>query len=81
MAVAAAEDIQLVRLKERNGLTTEEARLRIHAQMPCRKIKRAHFVINSGTREETKQQVEKIWQLLKQGIKMTVKTTYCVYCY
>jgi len=75
VAVAAAEDIQLVRLKERNGLTTEEARLRIHAQMPlAEKIKRAHFVIdNSGTREETKQQVEKIWQLLKQEYKNDCK--------
>ncbi|NLM52228.1 MAG: dephospho-CoA kinase [Firmicutes bacterium] len=68
VVVATTSEIQVARLKERNALTTEEAWLRINAQMPlAEKIKRAHFVIdNSGSLVETKRQVEEIWQILKR---------------
>jgi dephospho-CoA kinase len=54
---------QLRRLNERNGLTEEEARQRIAAQMPLdEKRARADVVIdNSGSRENTRRQVEAIY--------------------
>jgi dephospho-CoA kinase len=55
---------QLRRLNERNGLTEEEARQRIAAQMPLdEKRARADVVIdNSGSRENTRRQVEAIYR-------------------
>ncbi|ACB85460.1 dephospho-CoA kinase [Natranaerobius thermophilus] len=57
---------QLKRLKERNGLTTQQARDRINAQMSLDKKKQlAHRVIdNSGTFEETELQVKQIYSKL-----------------
>lgn len=54
---------QLQRLMERDGLTREEARRRIEAQLPLEeKVKRADRVIdNRGTPEETALQVRKLW--------------------
>ncbi|NPV28422.1 MAG: dephospho-CoA kinase [Firmicutes bacterium] len=54
---------QLQRLMERDGLTREEARRRIEAQLPLEeKVKRADRVIdNRGTPEETALQVRKFW--------------------
>src|SRR5260370_21307316 len=51
---------QLRRLQERDGLSVEEARQRIAAQMPLdEKRARADVVIdNSGSREKTRRQVE-----------------------
>ena len=55
---------QLRRLNERDGLTEEEARQRIAAQMPLdEKRARADVVIdNSGSRESTRRQVEAIYR-------------------
>ncbi len=55
---------QLRRLNERDGLTEEEARQRIAAQMPLdEKRARADVVIdNSGSRENTRRQVEAIYR-------------------
>jgi dephospho-CoA kinase len=55
---------QLRRLQERDGLTLEEARQRIAAQMPLdEKRARADVVIdNSGSRESTQRQVEAIYR-------------------
>lgn len=55
---------QLRRLLERDGLTEEEARQRIAAQMPLdEKQARADVVIdNGGSRENTKRQVEAIYR-------------------
>ena len=57
-------ETQLRRLHERNGLTEEEARQRIAAQMPLdEKRARADVVIdNSGSREDTRRQVEVIYR-------------------
>ncbi len=58
------EKTQLRRLRERDGLTLEEARQRIAAQMPLdEKRARADMVIdNSGSRENTRRQVEAIYR-------------------
>ena len=60
VVVYADETIQLQRLMKRTGLTTEEARKRIEAQMPIEEEKmRVDDVIdNSGTPEETYRQVD-----------------------
>jgi dephospho-CoA kinase len=57
-------DTQLRRLHERDGLTVEEARQRIAAQMPLdEKRARADLVIdNNGSREDTRRQVEAIYR-------------------
>ena len=55
---------QLRRLTERDGLTPDEARQRIAAQMPLdEKRARADLVVdNSGSRENTRRQVEAIYR-------------------
>jgi dephospho-CoA kinase len=61
--VYAPEDVQLARLVQERGLDEDRARAMIAAQMPIdEKRRRAHHVIdNSGTREETRRQVEEMW--------------------
>ena len=57
-------ETQLRRLQERDGLTLEQARQRIAAQMPLdEKRARADLVIdNSGSRANTRHQVEAIYR-------------------
>ena len=54
-------DIQLARLMERNGLTAEQARLRIDAQMPQDEKKKLadHLIDTSNGFEDTRRQVLK----------------------
>lgn len=60
-------EVQLSRLMKRNGYTKEEALLRIHSQIPVDKKKAlAQQVIdNSGTLEDTKEQVRSLWKTLQ----------------
>lgn len=60
-------EVQLNRLMKRNGYTKEEALLRIHSQIPVDKKKAlAQQVIdNSGTLEDTKEQVRSLWETLQ----------------
>ncbi|MCR6595209.1 dephospho-CoA kinase [Bacillus halotolerans] len=62
IVVSVTKELQLERLTKRNQLTEEEALSRIRSQMPLEeKVSRADNVIdNSGTLEETKQQLEEI---------------------
>jgi dephospho-CoA kinase len=61
--VYVPEAMQLERLIQGRGFTDERARAVIAAQLPIEeKRRRAHHVIdNSGTREETRRQVEEVW--------------------
>jgi dephospho-CoA kinase len=61
--VYTSPEVQLHRLVAERGLTEERARAMIAAQMPIdEKRRRAHHVIdNSGTRDETRRQVEEMW--------------------
>ena len=61
--VYVPEDVQLERLLEERVLDADRAPAMIAAQMPIdEKRRRAHHVIdNSGTREETRRQVEEMW--------------------
>ena len=63
-------EVQLSRLMKRNGYTKEEALLRIHSQIPVDKKKAlAQQVIdNSGTLEDTKEQVRSLWERLQMRL-------------
>lgn len=69
VVVTAPEAVQLQRLQARNGLSEAEARARMAAQMPlAEKVKRADYVVdNGGTPEETRRQVEQIWEAMRRA--------------
>jgi dephospho-CoA kinase len=60
---------QLRRLTERDGLTVETARQRIAAQMPLdtKRARADHVIDNSGSRENTRRQVEAIYRRYAPG--------------
>ena len=62
--VAAPDALRLRRVAARDGLSPEEARRRLDAQVPlAEKIARADWVIdNGGTLEATRAQVERLWR-------------------
>ncbi|WP_431089666.1 dephospho-CoA kinase [Paenibacillus sp. 8b26] len=64
MVVYVPRDVQLQRLILRDGLTEEQAGLRLSSQMDIEhKRSLADIVIdNSGTQAETKQQIDQFWQ-------------------
>ncbi|HXV22195.1 MAG TPA: dephospho-CoA kinase [Desulfuromonadales bacterium] len=66
LVVRIDEPLQIERLLRRDGLTEEQARARIAAQMPqAEKVARADYVIdNSGSPEATAEQVKKIFRQL-----------------
>ena len=68
--VALNREQQAERLMKREGYSAEEAFLRIDSQMPLEeKEKRADRVIdNSGTPEETKEQVFTLWRSLERRL-------------
>ncbi|AWV91380.1 dephospho-CoA kinase [Bradymonas sediminis] len=68
IVVAVDPQVQLERLMQRDGLSTEAAQQRIDSQMPVQeKIKVADYVIdNNGTRDQTRAQVDEIFKQLMQ---------------
>lgn len=68
IVVKTTEKTQLSRLLSREDLSEEAARLRIEAQMPLQeKVARADYLIdNDGPPAKTREQVEKVWQLLRR---------------
>jgi len=74
--VTTSPDEQVTRLMKRNTLSAVEARRRVAAQPPLtEKLARADLVIdNSGTIEQTREQVERAWQNLPpQATSVTAK--------
>lgn len=71
VVVYADEATQLSRLMDRDGLSGEEAKQRIAAQMPVKeKVKKADFVIdNTGFRQQTEQQVKELLTVLQNTAK------------
>ena len=55
---------QLHRITERDGLTVEAARQRVAAQMPldAKRARADHVIDNSGSREDTRRQVEAVYR-------------------
>jgi len=66
IVVCAGEKTQIERILHRDKLSQDEAKKRIHSQLPLRdKIKIADFVIeNEGTLSKTKEQVEKVFNTI-----------------
>ena len=64
MVVYIPAELQMARLMERDGLSAEEARQRLAAQLPIEeKRQRADIVIdNGGALEETAQQIDQLWR-------------------
>ncbi|MBC8079748.1 MAG: dephospho-CoA kinase [Gorillibacterium sp.] len=64
MVVYVPRDIQLKRLMQRDGITEEQAQLRLLAQMPIedKKLLADILVDNSQGLQETEQQIDKFWQ-------------------
>jgi dephospho-CoA kinase len=63
---------QVERLKERNGLTEEEARQRLQAQWPIEeKARRAHYIVDTnGTFEETDRRVDEVLAALTDDARV-----------
>ena len=68
IVVISDENSQVERLANRNGFSREEAISRINSQMPAiEKAQHADYIIdNSGTQEETQNQVNDLWAELLQ---------------
>ena len=69
IVVCADEKTQVERILHRDKLSQDEAKKRIHSQLPLRdKIKIADFVIeNEGTLSKTKEQVEKVFNTISSA--------------
>lgn len=69
IVVTVSAEIQLKRLMQRNSLTKAAAQQRIQAQLPLAdKVARADFVVdNSGSMDETYQQVDQIIAEIKKN--------------
>jgi dephospho-CoA kinase len=61
--VHVPEKLQLRRLVDGRGVSEDRARAMIAAQMPIddKRGRAQHVIDNSGTREATREQVEKVW--------------------
>lgn len=68
VVVFAPVEAQIERLMERDGLSLQEAQIRLGAQMPvAEKLGYADSVIdNSGSLEDTRRQVEDLWARLRE---------------
>jgi dephospho-CoA kinase len=69
VVTACEPDAQIRRVIARDGLTDEEARRRVAAQLPiAEKVRRADFVIRTdGPVEDTNRQVRELWERLRQA--------------
>lgn len=75
LVVYIPEEKQIERLVQRDGISKEEATDRLKAQLPIdEKVGYADFVIhNDKSLEETRKQVEELWETLKKIQKERVK--------
>ena len=71
ITVEAGQENQIERLVKSRSLAQDEAKKRVSAQTTeAKRVERANFVIDSsGSKEETKKQVDAIWQLLVTAAK------------
>ena len=68
LVITLPQEVQLARLKKRNGLTDKEAKMRINSQMPlAKKAAMADFVIeNTGTIKELENKLEQLLLKIKE---------------
>jgi dephospho-CoA kinase len=66
VVVYVSKSVQINRLQQRDGISEEEAKQALKAQMALsKKVEQADYVIdNSGTLDETQAQVQRVWQEL-----------------
>ena len=66
VVVYVSKSVQINRLQQRDGISEEEAKQSLKAQMALsKKVEQADYVIdNSGTLDETQAQVQRVWQEL-----------------
>ncbi len=66
LLVYAPEELQLRRLAELRGMSEEQARARIAAQMPIEEKRRlaTHVIVNTGSMDELRRRVEQVWREL-----------------
>ena len=71
IVVAADPEVQIKRLIERDGISEQEARSRLDAQMPLsEKTAVADYVIdNNGSLQATRRQVERLYQIIDRGVR------------
>jgi dephospho-CoA kinase len=69
IVVTAPEEAQIERLVKRDGMSKEDARARMAAQLPAlEKVRRARFVLeNTGSEAELEEQVARLVPALKAG--------------
>ena len=69
IVVGTTRDLQIDRLVRRNNLSRDEALSRINSQMASsEKERHGDFIIdNSGSLEDTEQQVQTVWKEIKQN--------------
>jgi dephospho-CoA kinase len=68
IVVWVPEEVQVERLVRSRGFTPEQARAVIAAQMPIdeKRDRATHVIDNTGSRESTREQVERLWRSLTQ---------------
>ncbi len=61
--VYAPEEVQVRRLVEQRGMSEEQARARIDAQMPIeeKRSRTPYVIVNTGSLEDLRAQVERVW--------------------
>lgn len=69
LVVVADEETQVARLRERDGLSRDEARLRIASQMDLQKKAQAadYIISNNGLLASLQEQVDRLWVNLTKG--------------
>jgi len=77
IVVSAPEEVQVDRLVARDGVSRDDARRRLAAQVPLRdKVASADWVIdNGGTPDATRGQVERLWATLTAKAKLRHPST------
>ncbi len=62
--VYAPEEVQLHRLVHLRGMTEDQARERIAAQLPIEEKRRMadHVILNTGTMDDLRAEVQRVWQ-------------------
>lgn len=70
LVVTAEQDTQIRRLEKRDGISREDALLRLSSQMPItEKVQYGNWVVSTeGTLRSTKKQVHKVWTEIQKSL-------------
>jgi dephospho-CoA kinase len=72
LLVYAPDELALRRLVELRGMSEEQARARIAAQLPIEEKRRlaTHVIDNTGSPDELRRRVERLWAELSEGLEV-----------